>query len=298
MDTGVLGTVLAIAVAAWALAFLLQLVDVVTGHQVRRAGRAAGTRDRDRVLTWAIAVCSIVLVLLALGVDVAARLLLDRAELLWGALALVGLVAVAGITALLAARALRRPQTGYQVIRDELRVQSGTRLTKGRIADYRAWLAAIDDRQYDLRRHVVAGRWVRAIPAVVSLVALAAAVWLAMDAALPWWQAVLCVIPVILSTWLGLWGARISLARSLAIHAVHQKQRAEALLVLEELERKAPRKVAGLSERVSRALAILREQQGQREHAAQREKPSAREKPDAREKPREHDDSASESRGR
>ena len=293
-----LGTVLAITVAGWALAFLLQLVDVITGHQVRRAGRAAGTRDRDRVLTWAIAVCSIVLVLLAVGVDLAVRLLLDRAELLWGSLALVGLVAVAGITALLAARTLRRPQTGYQVIRDDLRAQAGTRLTRGRIADYRAWLSAIDDRRYDLRLHVVTGRWVRAIPFVVGLGALAAAIALASAGTMPWWQAVFVIIPVLVSAWLGAWGARISLARSLAIHAVHQKQRAETLLALEELERKAPRKVAGLTERVSRALAILREQQGQREHAAQREKPSAREKPDAREKPREHDDSASESRGR
>src|SRR5690606_30965157 len=95
VDSGVLGVILSVAIAGSALAILLQLVDVVTGHQVRRAGRAAGTRDRDRVLSWAIAVCSIVLVLLVLGVDLAVRLLLDRGQLLGGLLALVGLVAVA-----------------------------------------------------------------------------------------------------------------------------------------------------------------------------------------------------------
>lgn len=262
MDSGILGVILAVAIAGSALAMLLQLVDVATGHQVRRAGRAAGTRDRDRVLSWTIAVCSIVLVLLVLVVDVAAELLLDRGELLWGSLSLVALVAVAAITALLAARALRRPETGYRVIREELKAQSGTRLSKGRIADYRTWLAAIDDRQNDLRRHVVVGRWVRAIPVVVALVALVTAVWLAADDA-PWWLAGVCIAFVVTTAWLAVWGARISLARNLAIHAVHQKQRAEALLVLEDLERKTPRKVAGLSERVSRALAILREQQGQ-----------------------------------
>ncbi len=294
MDIGVLDTVLAVAVAGWALAFLLQLVDVITGHQVRRAGRAAGTRDRDRVLTWTIAVCSIVLVLFALGVDLGARLLLDHAELLWGSLSLVGLFAVASVTALLAARALRRPQTGYQGIRDQVRAQAGTRISKGRIADFRTWLAAIDDRQNDLRRHVVAGRWVRAIPVVVALVALASAGWLAMVGGAQLWQAILCVAPVALSVWLAVWGARISLSRNLAIHAVHQKQRAEALLALDELERKAPRKVAGLSERVSRALAILREQQGQREHAVQREH-AQRDKSAAQEK---SGDSAPENRGR
>jgi membrane protein YdbS with pleckstrin-like domain len=263
VDSGVLGVILSVAIAGSALAILLQLVDVVTGHQVRRAGRAAGTRDRDRVLSWAIAVCSIVLVLLVLGVDLAVRLLLDRGQLLGGLLALVGLVAVAAVTALIAARALRRPETGYRVIREELRAQSGTRLSKGRIADYRTWLAAIDDRQNDLRRHVVAGRWVRAIPVVVALAALVAAVWLAAEGTAPWWEAAICLVLVVVSVWFAIWGARISLARNLAIHAVHQKQRAEALLVLDDLERKAPRKVAGLSERVSRALAILREQQGQ-----------------------------------
>lgn len=263
MDSVVLGVILAVALAGSALAILLQLVDVVTGHQVRRAGRAAGTRDRDRVLSWAIAVCSVVLVLLVLGVDVAARLLLDRGQLLWGVLALVGLVAVAAVTALLAARALRRPETGYRVIREELRAQVGTRISQGRITDYRTWLAAIDDRQNDLRRHVVAGRWVRAIPVVVALVATVAAVWLTVERAAPWWVAVVSLCLVIVTAWLAVWGARISLARNLAIHAVHQKQRAEALLVLDDLERKTPRKVAGLSERVSRALAILREQQGQ-----------------------------------
>lgn len=266
MDIGTLDLLLGSAVAAWALAALLQLVDVVTGHQVRRAGRAAGTRDRDRVLAWTVAVCAIVLVAVVLGVDVAARLLFDRAEFLWGALALVGLTAVGAVTALLAARALRRPQTGYQVIRDELRSQAGSRMAKGRLADYRSWLAAIDERQGDLRRRVVAGRWTRVIPVLVALLALAAACALAAAGALSWWVAALGVLPVALSTWFAVWGARSSLARNLAIHAVHQKQRAEALLLLEELDRKAPRKVAGLSERVSRALAILREQQGQESH--------------------------------
>jgi len=289
VDIGVVETVLALAVAGWVLAFLLQLVDVISGHQVRRAGRATGTRDRDRVLTWTIAVCSIVLVLFALGVDLASRLLLDEGQLLWGSLALIGLFAVATVTALLAARAIRRPQTGYQGIRDQVRAQAGTRIAKGRIADFRAWLAAIDDRQNDLHRHVVVGRWVRAIPVVVALVALTAASWLAQAGEAPLWQAVLCGLAVVLSLWLAVWGARISLARNLAIHAVHQKQRAEALLALDELERKVPRKVAGLSERVSRALAILREQQGQREYAAQRDKPAAQDKPG---------DSVPENRGR
>lgn len=263
MDTDTLTTIVAIAVASWALAFLLQLIDVITGNQVKRAGRAAGHRDRDRVLVWTIAVCAIVLILVIVGVDFSARLLLDEGEIFWGALALVVLFAAGAGTALLAARALRRPGTGYQVFRDELRSQSGSRLTKGRLADYRSWLASIDARENDVRRRVILGRWVRAIPVVVGGVALVASVWLAARGEIDVWQAALCIVPVVVSAWLAIGGARTALARNLAIHAVHQKQRAEAIIMLEDLERKTPRKVAGLSERVSRALAILREQQGQ-----------------------------------
>ncbi len=263
MQTDTLMTIVSIAVACWALAFLLQLVDVVTGHQVKRAGRAAGSRDRDRVLAWTIAVCTIVLLLVIVGVDFAARLLIDDGEILWGGLALVVLFVVGAGTALLAARALRRPSTGYQVFRDELRAQSGSRLVKGRLADYRSWLSSIDSRTNDLRRRVILGRWVRAIPVVIAGIALAAAFALALSGAAPVWQAILCIAPVAVSAWLAVWGARTALARNLAIHAVHQKQRAEAVILLDDLERKTPRKVAGLTERVSRALAILREQQGQ-----------------------------------
>lgn len=263
MHTDTLTTIVAIAVACWALAFLLQLIDVITGNQVKRAGRAAGTRDRDRVLVWTIAVCAIVLIIVIVGVDFAARLLLDQGELLWGSLALVVLFAAGAGTALLAARALRRPGTGYQVLRNELRAQSGSRLAKGRLADYRSWLASIDARENDVRRRVIVGRWVRAIPVVVAGIALIAAIWLVAVDEFAVWQAVLCVVPVLVSIWLAVGGARTALARNLAIHAVHQKQRAEAIIMLDDLERKTPRKVAGLSERVSRALAILREQQGQ-----------------------------------
>lgn len=263
MPTDTLMTILSIAGAGWVLAFLLQLVDVVTGHQVRRAGRAAGTRDRDRILAWTISVCSIILIAIMLGVIFAARLLLDDSQLFFGALTLVLLVALGAVTALLAARTLRRPSDGYQAFRDDLRAHAGSRLAKGRLADYRSWLASIDDRTNDVRRRVIVGRLVRAIPVVVALIALATAGWLAMLEELAAWQVLLCVVPVVVSTWLAIAGARTALARNLAIHAVHQKQRAEAVILLDDLERKTPRKVAGLTERVSRALAILREQQGQ-----------------------------------
>ncbi|MCC7127746.1 MAG: hypothetical protein IT192_02870 [Microbacteriaceae bacterium] len=256
--------------AIWILAALLQVVDVGTGHFVRRAGRTAGNRDHDRILTWMIAIGSILLVAVVAGVNLSLRLILDAlrdnresVELLIGSIGVVLSFAVAVVSALLISRALRRPQTGYQVLRDELRSQSGARLSKGRITDYKSWLSAIDERQKNLSSKVAIGRVVRSIPVILAVAIVTLAIWSSASGRPQLWAIVIGVIAAGLSLWLALWGARISLARNLAAHAVHQKQRAEALLLIADLERKAPRRVAGLSERVSRALAILREQQGQ-----------------------------------
>ncbi len=261
---------LVVLLAVWILAVLLQVVDVGTGHFVRRAGRTAGNRDRDRILTWMIAIGSILLVAVVAGVDLSLRLILDvsregdePAGLLVGSIGIVVSFAVAVVSALLISRGLRRPQTGYQVLRDELKSQSGSRLSKGRIADYRSWLSAIDDRQKNLSSKVAIGRVVRSIPVLLAIAGTVLAIWSSVSGHPRVWAIVIGVIAFGISLWLAVWGARISLARNLAAHAVHQKQRAEALLLVADLERKAPRRVAGLSERVSRALAILREQQGQ-----------------------------------
>lgn len=259
-----------VLICIWLLACLLQIVDVGTGHFVRRAGRTAGSRDRDRILTWMIAIGSLVLIAVGVGVDFSLRLILSElpplpAEiaLLLGLMGLVLTFAVAVVTGLLTSRALRKPQIGYQVIRDELRTLSGSRLSKGRIADYRAWLSAIDERKRDLKSKIIVGRIVRALPVVIALATIAISIWAVVSGVLPVWILAVAILALVISLWLAIWGGQISLARNLAIYAVHQKQRLEALELLTELERKTPRKVAGLSERVSRALAILREQQTQ-----------------------------------
>ena len=265
MNDTALGVVGTVATAALALALLLQIVDVTTGHMVRRAGRAAGSRDRDRVLTWIIALSSVALVLLIVGVNVAVRLLVDAEQALLGLLFLVALAGVCAILAILSARALRRPQTGFQGIRDELSSTTASRLSRGRIADYRRWVETLDARHRDLHRRIIVGRIVRCIPPLIALVVVVVAFWLSSLGTLPAIVAVLSVVPLVITIWLGLSGARISLARNLALTAMHGKLRAEVLLALDDLERKAPRKVNGLTERVSRALAILREQQGQQD---------------------------------
>lgn len=245
----------------WVLFTLLQVVDVVTGRQLRRAGRAVGTRDRDRLLAWTIICCAIVLIIVMFGVVVAARLVLDHAQPWFGAALMVGLAGVGAVSAILAVRALRKPESGYATLLERLRAADGSRLPKGRVKDFRRWLEAIDERETDVRRTVLLGRWVRVIPPVTALVLVFAAVLLWLGGAVDLWVPLIAIAAPVISLALSILGARMSLSRNLAVHAVHQKQRSEIVEAIEDLERRAPRKATGLTDRVSRALAILREQQ-------------------------------------
>lgn len=71
----------------------------------------------------------------------------------------------------------------------------------------------------------------------------------------------LALLPPVVSFVLGLLGARFSLASKVAWHAVYRKQREDAVQLLTDLERASRKGVAGLGDRVARALQILREQQ-------------------------------------
>lgn len=261
MNNDTLTVIVDAAAILWVLFALLQVVDVVTGRQLRRAGRAVGTRDRDRLLAWTIICCSIVLILIIFGTVIASRLMLDHAQPWLGAALMVALAGVGSASAILAVRALRRPESGYATLLDKLRAADGVRLSKGRVKDFRRWLDAIDERERDVRRTVMVGRWVRVIPPVTGLVLVIAAVFLWLGGAVEIRIPILTIAAPVLSTVFSILGARLSLARNLAVHAVHQKQRSEIVDAIGDLERRAPRKASGLTDRVSRALAILREQQ-------------------------------------
>ncbi|MBX3093918.1 MAG: hypothetical protein KF680_05160 [Cryobacterium sp.] len=261
MDNVTLTVIVDAAAILWALFTLLQVVDVVTGRQLRRAGRAVGTRDRDRLFAWTIICCAIVLILVMFGVIIASRLILDHAQPWFGAALMVGLAGVSAASAILAVRALRRPESGYATLLERLRAADGTRVPKGRVKDFRRWLEAIDERETDVRRTVMLGRWVRSVPPVTGLVLVLAGVLLWLGGAVDPWVPLLSIAAPVISIVLSTLGARMSLARNLAVHAVHQKQRAEIVEAIDDLERRAPRKATGLTDRVSRALAILREQQ-------------------------------------
>jgi hypothetical protein len=77
-----------------------------------------------------------------------------------------------------------------------------------------------------------------------------------------WLLGVLAVLLPLASLLLGRSSARVGRMSQSAWDEVYQKQRQESVVELDELERRASRGVPGLSDRVSRALRILREQQG------------------------------------
>ena len=76
-----------------------------------------------------------------------------------------------------------------------------------------------------------------------------------------WWTIALAVLGLAITAGLALTSARASLASKTAWHAVYLKQRSEVEDLLLELEKSSRKGVAGLGDRVARALQILREQQ-------------------------------------
>ncbi len=103
----------------------------------------------------------------------------------------------------------------------------------------------------------------RLVPVALGMaVGVAAGIAITSQEGLDWpWAYPLIVVPAGLSYLLAVVGTRYSLAAKATWHAVHLRQRAEVLRLLDEFERSARKGVAGLGDRVTRALQILREQQ-------------------------------------
>lgn len=76
------------------------------------------------------------------------------------------------------------------------------------------------------------------------------------------WLIVSLIVSTAISIVLGIAGTRAALAARTAQHAVYLRQRAEVVSLLEDFDRTARKGVAGLGDRVARALQILRDQQG------------------------------------
>ena len=91
--------------------------------------------------------------------------------------------------------------------------------------------------------------------------ALALVIVIVTKDAASWWLPAALLVAFAVSSALAVVSARASLASKTAWHAVYLKQRTEVEDQLIELEKASRKGVAGLGDRVTRALQILREQQ-------------------------------------
>jgi hypothetical protein len=179
------------------------------------------------------------------------------------------LIAVwAGILALQLAdivlTASRLPQlSAFASVKAALLEAEGTRVAPEQLEVWREQINELDARE--AARAIPAGRgateqlW-RATPwrLAPTVIAVVGVVLVATH-----WPLVLLAIPLPVVTYvLALAAARASVAAASARASIHEQHRAEIDELIDRVSRSARKRVAGLGDRVNRALQILREQQG------------------------------------
>lgn len=246
-------SVLVGVIAAGVAALVLQISDavgaLVDASTVRDSDEPdALTRRRGRHLFWALAITATLAVLVAYGVDRAARLA-------WGpgvAVLLVTALAafVVGCVGVLAV--LRRERPTYARLRRDLRDRSTFTVDADELNDFEARLERADR----VRSRRPAAALVLRILGILLIAAAAALVVSEVASLLP---AVVAGVALHLT-------AFVVALRAAAVHrdrvdSVLAAQRDEVVAMLERARIPQRGNVPGLRDRVTRALAILREKQ-------------------------------------
>lgn len=244
------GTVLALQLAD----AILSIVDARTVHDEDEPDRL--TRGRMRELVWSVAVTAALAVVVAFGVDSAARLVWDEERPVVGALVLVacGLVVfLIGMVAVIAV--VRRERPTYARIRRDLRDRVSLVLDAGELADFEMRLARADRLR---ARRSRAGTLLRAIGVLTVLVLAGLVIVTGIgDLRLVVGFGVAALVSVVAFVV----AVRSGSVRLTALEAVLDAQRAEVDALLERARIPQRGRVPGLRDRVARALSILREQQ-------------------------------------
>lgn len=212
------------------------------------------TRVRVRELSWTVVVTAALAVIIAFGVDSAARLVWDGDRPLVGAgilLALTLLSFVIGIVAVVAV--VRRERPTYARIRRDLRDRSSFTLERQELLEFEERLDRADRSR---TRRSQAATVLRAV-GVLVLVGLAVLAALLFPTAV----AVGFGAGAVLGAAAFVVSLRARVVANAALDAVLDTQRAEVAVLLERARIPARGRVPGLGNRVARALAILREQQ-------------------------------------
>ena len=248
------------------IALGLQGADLIT-LAVEDAARRRNARDtapgRATRQFWSVIVPAMAALVLAVGVDVAARFIMGG-EVLVGvglvaplALLLIAVVAVAVLVQ------QREPVDGFAMLERRLaEVPPTARPNRAQLDGWHRELADLDGR-YALRpaRRPAWLSW-RLAPAIAPIVFLVFAVWGAIVGVpgAPAWIAI-AVLGLAGSVVLGVMGDRFADRARLQAARARAASRIEIVRMLQDLDRRSLRRVPGFGDRVARALAILREQQ-------------------------------------
>lgn len=253
MDLALLGT------AAALLAVAFQLADIGTGwHDLRRA-HSGGLRLNPAA--WTFPLLAAALVGLLLGVARAAELLANGETLPGIVVAFELLVGLLAVWVLVTRGVLRRTPDLYARLREDLgKLDPEGKLSRAELEGLRARLVAADKARPSSRvtvRRLLLGRPYRLLPPAVAVASTVLAI-VAGDGLLIAENVVLLAASVVFV----IVGARLAVAARLAWRTVADDERAVVVRLLEDAERRSAKRIEGLGERVSRALEILRAQQG------------------------------------
>lgn len=241
-------------VTAALAALVLQLSDavgaVVTALTERDSDEPdALTRRRGRELFWTLALTAVLAVLVAYGADRAARLAEAPAVVILLGTALAAFaVGCVGVLAV-----LRRERPTYARLRRDLRDRSTFTVDADELRDFEARLERAD---------VVRARRPRAALVLRLLgvvLVVATAVVVSLDTPEMLVAAAIAAGLHVVAVGVAL---RAAVVRAARVDAVLEAQRAEVVAMLERARIPQRGRVPGLRDRVSRALAILREKQG------------------------------------
>lgn len=241
---------------------ILQTLDAVFGSidaaTVRDTDEPdAVTRTRFRELFWSLAVTATLAVLVAFGVDAAARLTVEDEQVVAGLWVLVAsavgafLVGMVGVVAI-----LRRERPTYARLRRDLRDRSTFTVSPDELSEFEERLERAD-RLRSRRPRAAIGLRVGGL-VLVLVVAAVLVVISSFATEIPWWWSVLGVVVEIAAFVIAVRAGAVKRRR---VETVLEGQRNEVVAMLERARIPQRGSVPGLRDRVARALAILREKQ-------------------------------------
>ena len=266
-------TVLIIGLALWLVAFAIQLADLGTSRfDARRLARGRSTTVRLHPVAWVVPVAAFGIVAVLFGIVVLSAFALDGNVV--GVVVVAAILVAVIVTAwfIVTDAATRPAADSYRAIRDEIIDLSGTRVWQEWLDELRDRLDAIDDETDGARPPVAvsvrsAAEWVvrrpqRLLAPLLSVAVLVVAIVVAVEYQQLAVLVVVAIAALVASALLAVVSAYYSLRLAAAVRDAQIKYRAEVVHLLAEAEKSSKKRVAGLGDRVARALEILRQQQG------------------------------------